>query len=160
MDSEQFKQLKNVIHQHSKNLAQPPREGETNKSQTEKELQNIRAQRKKIAEQLVQEGYADSYNDAEVLIDVMSPTILEAISATKATVRALSRVRGAAQQRMAQEDRKREAQRRAEERKAEREKELEYVQKRRKNPEILKKEAQKRTLPTRMERAAKRLGLD
>jgi hypothetical protein len=85
MDSEQFKQLKNVIHQHSKNLAQPPKKGETNKSQTEKELQNIRAQRKKIAEQLVQEGYADSYNDAEVLIDVMSPTILEAISATKAT---------------------------------------------------------------------------
>jgi hypothetical protein len=61
---------------------------------------------------------------------------------------------------MAQEDRKREAERRAEERKAEREKELEYVQKRRQNPEILKKEAQKRTLPTRMERAAKRLGLD
>jgi hypothetical protein len=159
MDSEQFKQLKNVIHQHSKNLSQPPKKGETNKSQTERELQNIRAKRKKIAEQLVQEGYADSYNDAEVLIDVMSPTILEAISATKATVRAL-RERGAAQKRMAQEDRKREAERRAEKRKAEREKELEYVQKRRENPEILKKEAQKRTLPTRMERAAKRLGLD
>lgn len=159
MDTNQFKELKNTIRRHSKNMSQPPKKGETNRSQTERELESLRTERKKIAEQLVQEGYADSYSDAEVLINVMSPNLFEAISATKATVRALP-VRGAAQQRMAKEDRRREAQKRAEERKAEREKELEYVQKRRENPTLLKKEAQRRTLSTRMERAAQRLGLD
>lgn len=80
MDSNQFKELKNTIRSHSKNMSQPPRKGETNRSQTQRELESLRIERKKLAEQLVQEGYADSYSDAEVLINVMSPNLFEAIS--------------------------------------------------------------------------------
>jgi hypothetical protein len=42
----------------------------------------------------------------------------------------------------------------------ERLKDIEYAQERRANPELIKKEARKRTLPSRMERAAQKLGFE
>lgn len=116
-----------------------------------------------VADYLFNEGYAGSFEDALIVADVISEDwydeIVEATSATRATVRGRVRVPGSAQRATAREDRKAEARARAEERNRQQEAERKYAEERRTNPEILKKEAQKRTLVTRMERAAARMGL-
>jgi hypothetical protein len=82
----------------------------------------------------------------------------EAIAATRATTRG-RKIPGAAQKITAQNDRREEARARQREREAQRQRDIEYAQERRANPELIKKEARKRTLPSRMERAAQKLGL-
>ncbi len=82
----------------------------------------------------------------------------EAIAATRATTRG-RKITGAAQKITAQNDRREEARARQREREAQRQRDIEYAQERRANPELIKKEARKRTLPSRMERAAQKLGL-
>ena len=84
--------------------------------------------------------------------------LAEAIAATRATTRG-RKIPGAAQKMTAQNDHKEEAKARQREREVQRQRDIEYAQERRANPELIKKEARKRTLPSRMERAAQRLGL-
>lgn len=86
--------------------------------------------------------------------------ITEAIAARRATVRGRKLNPGATQREISRQDRKAEAQARAEERKRTAERDAEYARERRENPEILRKEAQKRTLSTRMARAAAKMGID
>jgi hypothetical protein len=169
MDTSSYEELKRAIERRSNSLKTPPRKNQTNKAQTEQELIGLRKDREKLVKEevlgyLINEGFADTEANAEALVDVMSEqwfsSILEAIAATRATVRGYQKIPGSAQRQKALEDRKEEAKRRAEERKAQVEKEREYARQRRENPNILKREAQKRTLSTRMERAAERLGLD
>jgi hypothetical protein len=164
MDSQKFSKLKAAIKSRAESLKKSPNENETHHSQTKREVENMRSERKKIAEHLVSKGLTESFEDAEAIVDVMSEQwyndLLEATSATRATVRALDKKRGLSQRLQAIEDRKADARQRAEERQKQRDKELEYVQTRKQNPELLRKEAQKRTLSTRMARAAQRLGLE
>jgi hypothetical protein len=165
MDTASYEELKRAIERRSNSLKNPPRKNQTNRSQTEQELRTLRSERKRIVkEYLVTENYAESYNSADVMFETMSEKwisqILEATPATRATVRGIPKVPGAAQKLRAREDRREDALKRAEERRAEREREREYARERRENPQILKIEAQKRTLASRMERAAQRLGIE
>jgi hypothetical protein len=165
MDTKSYEELKRAIERRSNSLKNPPRKNQTNKAQTEQELMGIRKDRAKLVkEYLVNEGFAKSLESAEVIADVMSEqwfsNILEAIEATRATVRGYQKIPGSAQRQKAIEDRREEARKRAEERKAQIESDREYARQRRENPDILKKEAQKRTLASRMDRAAQRLGIE
>lgn len=170
MDSEKFKELKNAIKDKGKSLAKGPTSG-TNLSQTNTARAAMRNTTRElvnssyeiVADYLFNEGYADSFESALIVADVISEEwfgdILEATAATRATVRGRGRVPGAAQRATAQNDRRAEARARAAERQAQLDADKQYAEKRRKNPGILKKEAQQRTLSTRMERAAARMGL-
>ena len=170
MDSEKFKELKNAIKDMGKSLAKAPENG-TNLSQTNRARGAMRNTTKElvnssyevVADYLFQEGYAVSFESALIVADVISDEwfddILEATAATRATVRGRGRVPGASQRVVSREDRKAEAKARADERRAQLEAERKYAEERRNNPAILKKEAQKRTLSTRMGRAAQRIGL-
>jgi hypothetical protein len=170
MDSEKFKELKNAIKDNGKSLAKAPENG-TNLSQTNRARGAMRNTTKElvnssyevVADYLFQEGYAVSFESALIVADVISDEwfddILEATAATRATVRGRGRVPGAAQRATATNDRKAEAKARADDRRAQLETERKYAEERRNNPAILTKEARKRTLSTRMERAAQKLGL-
>lgn len=158
-----------MIQQHSDTLKNPPKDDETAMGQFNKTLENIRIKRNKIfkedvADYLFQEGYASSFDNALVLSDAISESwfthILEAIPARRATVMGINRIPGAAQRAVSREDRRAAALARREERKAAIKRDREYAEKRRKNPKLLAQEAQKRTLPQRMARAAERLGLE
>lgn len=117
----------------------------------------------RVADYLFNEGYAGSFEDALIVADVISEDwyekIIEATSATRATVRGRVRVPGSAQRATAREDRKAAARERAEARRRQEEADISYAKERRTNPQLLQREAQKRTLSTRMERAAASLGL-
>lgn len=90
--------------------------------------------------------------------------LTEARAATRATVRGRRLDPGATQRAVARADRRAEALDRAKKKREREEQERlqnqQYVELRKANPEILRKEAQKRTLASRMASAAKRLGLD
>ena len=168
MDSEK---LKAAIKRGAESLKEPAKEGQTHNRQTEDAHKERRERTKEIinssyemvADYLFQEGYADSFENALIVADVISHEwfsgILEATAATRATVRGRGRVPGAAQRATATNDRKAEAKARADDRRAQLETERKYAEERRNNPAILTKEARKRTLSTRMERAAQKLGL-
>jgi hypothetical protein len=163
--------LKEVIRRGAEELKKPAKEGQTHSRQTADAHKERRAKVAKlinssyemVANYLFQEGYANSFENALVVADVISDEwfgdILEATSATRATVRGRGRQPGSAQRAIAREDRRREAEERAAETRRKLEADREYAATRRANPNILKTEAQKRTLSTRMERAAQRLGL-
>jgi hypothetical protein len=168
MDSDK---LKAAIERGAESLKRPAKNGQTHSRQTV----DAHTERKKkvaelakeyyevVADYLFTEGYAVSFESALIVADVISDEwfsdILEATAATRATVRGRGRVPGASQRVVSREDRKAEAKARADERRAQLEAERKYAEERRNNPAILKKEAQKRTLSTRMERAAQRMGL-
>jgi hypothetical protein len=168
MDSEK---LKAAIARGAESLKNPAKEGQTHSKQTAvahtERKKNVAKLSKEsyelVADYIFTEGYANSFESALIVADVISDEwfsdILEATAATRATVRGRGRVPGAAQRVTATNDRKAEAKARADERRAQLEAERKYAEERRNNPSILKKEAQKRTLSTRMERAAQRMGL-
>ena len=163
--------LKAAIARGAESLKTPAKEGQTHSRQTV----DAHTERKKkiaelskesyelVADYIFTEGYANSFESALIVADVISDEwfsdILEATAATRATVRGRGRVPGAAQRATATNDRKADAKARADERRAQLEAERKYAEERRNNPTILKKEARKRTLSTRMERAAQRMGL-
>lgn len=120
--------------------------------------------REEVIDYLISEGYADSYESAIEIYENMSYDWLEeAREATRATTRG-RRVPGGAQRAAAREDRKEAARERIAARKAaeeaKRREEREYVETRRQNPQILRKEALKRTLASRMSAAAERQGFN
>jgi hypothetical protein len=163
--------LKAAIARGAESLKTPAKEGQTHSRQTDdahKKRKEITAELAKesyevVADYLFSEGYANSFESALIVADVISDEwfddILEATAATRATVRGRGRVPGAAQRATATNDRKAEAKARADDRRAQLETERKYAEERRNNPAILTKEARKRTLSTRMERAAQKLGL-
>jgi hypothetical protein len=163
--------LKAAIARGAESLKTPAKEGQTHSRQTadahkkrkERTAELAKESYEVVADYLFSEGYANSFESALIVADVISDEwfsdILEATAATRATVRGRGRVPGASQRAVSREDRKAEAKARADERKAQLEAERKYAEERRNNPAILKKEAQKRTLSTRMERAAQRMGL-
>jgi hypothetical protein len=160
MEHNKYNQLKAAIQRRAESLKTPPKDNETNKRQMDDAIKSLRKKRKKlVSEYLVAEGFTNTRNEAEIVVNLMSDHWFEATEATKALVRGL-KVQGAAQKQLAHEDRRAEAKRRAEERSAQLERERRYAEERRENPDLLRREAQKRTLPTRMERAAKRLGFE
>lgn len=158
-----------MIQQHSDTLKNPPEGEETARGQLNKTLERIRKRRDEIvkedvADYLFQEGYASSFDNALVLSDAISESwfthILEAIPARRATVRGINKIPGAAQKAVSREDRRADALARRREREEETERDRQYASERRQNPSILTKEARKRTLKSRMEKAAERLGLE
>ena len=163
--------LKAAIARGAESLKKPANEGQTHSRQTvdahterkKKVAELAKESYEVVADYLFSEGYVNSFESARIVADVISEEwfgcILEATAATRATVRGWGRVPGASQRAVSREDRKAEAKARADERRAQLEAERKYAEERRNNPAILKKEAQKRTLSTRMERAAQRMGL-
>jgi hypothetical protein len=163
--------LKAAIKRGAESLKTPAKEGQTHNRQTadahkkrkERTAELAKESYEVVADYLFSEGYANSFESALIVSDVISAKwfgdILEATAATRATVRGRGKVPGASQRAVSREDRKAEAKARADERRAQLEAERKYAEERRNNPAILKKEAQKRTLSTRMERAAQRMGL-
>jgi hypothetical protein len=163
--------LKAAIKSGAESLKTPAKEGQTHNRQTadahkkrkERTAELAKESYEVVADYLFAEGYANSFESALIVADVISEDwfidILEATAATRATVRGRGKVPGASQRAVSREDRKAEAKARADERRAQLEAERKYAEERRNNPTILKKEAQKRTLSTRMERAAQRMGL-
>jgi hypothetical protein len=168
MDSNE---LKAAIERGAESLKRPAKDGQTHNRQTadahakrRKEVAKlVNSSYEVVADYLFTEGYSNSFESALIVADVISDEwfddILEATAATKATVRGRGRVPGASQRAVSREDRKAEAKARADERIAKLEAERKYAAERRNNPAILTKEARKRTLSTRMERAAQKLGL-
>ena len=129
--------LKAAIARGAESLKTPAKEGQTHSRQTadahkkrkERTAELAKESYEVVADYLFSEGYANSFESALIVADVISDEwfsdILEATAATRATVRGRGRVPGASQRAASREDRKAEAKARADERRAQLEAERE-----------------------------------
>jgi DNA polymerase elongation subunit (family B) len=77
MEDKKYQELKKAIARRSNSLKNPPKHNQTNRSQTEREVEGMRKDRKKLMKEqvidyLVTKGFADTITEAEKIANVMS----------------------------------------------------------------------------------------